>query len=95
MPAYFLGDKIRLSAVFKNSAGTATDPTTISLKVRIPAGTIAEYTYAASELTRASAGNYYLDYAPATSGDYLLRWAGTGAVQAATEDHFQVLPSGF
>ena len=42
---YDVGDQVRVSAVFKNAAGTDTDPTAVTCKVKTPAGAITTYTY--------------------------------------------------
>lgn len=89
---YMVGQAVRLSAVFSNSAGTAADPTTITCKVRNPAGTIASYTP-----TKDSTGNYHYDVTIASdgNGEWLFRFEGTGAVTAAEESSFWVRDSAF
>ena len=49
MSSYINGDTIRLSATFTVD-GAATDPTTVTLRVKAPSGTVAAYTYAATDL---------------------------------------------
>lgn len=93
--AYDVGDSIRLSCAFTNSAGTAVDPGAVSLKVKVPAGTVATYTYVGADITRDSAGNYHLDIDLATAGEWSYRWAGTSTNKAATEGEFTVRASAF
>jgi hypothetical protein len=63
--------------------GTATDPTTITLTVTTPSGTATSYTYAASEITRTSAGVYTKDVACTEAGTWLYLWVGTGTASDA------------
>lgn len=67
--------------------GVATDPTTISLAITAPSGTTTTYTYAASQITRTSAGVYTKDIACSEAGIWQFVWTGTGAasdVEAGT-----------
>ena len=89
---YMVGQAVRLSAVFRNSAGTATDPDTITVKYRNPAGTITSATP-----TKDSTGNYHYDVTIPSDGhgEWLFRFEGTGAVTAADEAAFWVRDSAF
>jgi len=64
--------------------GVATDPTTISLTVTDPAGTATPYTYAASQITRSSAGVYTKDLACSADGLWQYVWTGTGTASDVT-----------
>jgi hypothetical protein len=81
---YDIGDAVRVKATFSVS-GTATDPTTVTLKVKDPSGTISTYTYALSEVTKETTGIYYKDIMFDEGGMWHYRWEGTGTVQAAGE----------
>jgi len=94
MADYDIGDQIQLTGTFSKS-GTNTDPTTITLQIKTPDGTIASYTYALSQLTKSATGIYYMDYAPTIAGTYYWRFAGTGAVVTAGEGYFNVRISAF
>lgn len=87
---YDKGDLVRLSVAFVNSAGTATDPTTVTLKVKTPAGAISTYTYALSQVTKSATGSYYKDVSLNVSGRWWYRWEGTGAVETAEEGWLEV-----
>jgi len=96
---YDIGDLVTMSAVFKVGA-TETDPTTITHKIKVPAGTITTTTWAASPLVlvRDSQGNYHLDFsvtAVTAAGTYHYSFIGTGTVQAAEEASFEVRKSAF
>jgi hypothetical protein len=92
---YDIGDMIRLSGSFTNSAGTATDPTTVTLKVKDPSGNIDTYTYALSEVTKDSTGAYHKDITIDEAGQWYYRFVGTGTVAAAEEGEFEVRDSQF
>ena len=94
MNTYDINDVARLSSAF-TADGTATDPTTITLTVRTPAGVEASYTYALAELTKSSAGVFYRDQDCTESGTWYYRFTGTGAVKAAGEAAFVVRRSQF
>ena len=86
LPHHDIGDLIPVSATFKNAAGTATDPTTITFKLQSPAAVVTSYVYPTdAQLVRDSAGVYHVDVPLAAAGVWYYRFEGTGAV-AATED---------
>jgi hypothetical protein len=87
---YDKGDLLRLTGTFTNASGTATDPTTITLKIKAPGTALATYTYALSQVTKSSTGVYYKDISLATVGRWFYRWEGTGTVEAAVEGWFEV-----
>jgi hypothetical protein len=84
--SYHKGQKVRLSATF-TVLGVNTDPTSITLKVKDPAGTSTTYTYALGQVERSAAGVYYMDIMINASGAWHYNFIGTGAVAAADEAH--------
>lgn len=82
------------SAAFTNLAGTATDPTAVTLIVQKPDGTQLVYGWpsagANGTLTRESAGRFYFDVLIDQSGKWQQRLAGTGTVTAASEGSLRV-----
>lgn len=87
---YDKGDLITLTGTFTNAGGTATDPTTITLKVKKPGTALATYTYALSQVTKTSTGVYTRNTSLDTVGTWWYRWEGTGTVEAAVEGWFEV-----
>lgn len=97
-----IGDLIRVgnpsqdtaSAAFSTIAGTATDPTAVTLVVQKPDGTQLAYSWpsagANGTLTKESTGRFYYEVAIDQAGTWLFRLAGTGAVVAASEGSFRV-----
>lgn len=101
--AYDVGDLVRFgnpsqdtdSEAFKTLAGTATDPTAVTLVVQRPDGTQLAYGWPVGgvdgTLSRESAGRFYYDVLIDQSGAWRFRLAGTGAVTAASEGVLRVL----
>ncbi len=92
--SYNIGDLIRIQGTFKDINGTVVDPTNITLKVKVPAGTVSTYYYPGT-ITRTSTGVYYFDFAITASGTHYYNWAGTGAYTVADESSFEVVSSVF
>lgn len=93
MNTYDVGDLVRLRAVFKNAAGADTDPTTIVLKHKNPAGTVTTLTYSLAELTKEGTGIYYKDVSITLDGKWIYKFIATGTVQAVEEEQFFVRKS--
>lgn len=92
---YQKGDLARISGVFKNAAGVATDPTTVSFKYVKPSGIIVSLAYPAdAAVVRNSAGDFYVDISVNEPGTWFYRFIGTGAVQVVEEGQFGVEASG-
>lgn len=84
---------LRFKATFKNIAGTATDPTVVTLRITKPGLAAVTYTYGTdAELERDSVGIYHMDFTCDVAGEYKYRWKGTGAVQIALKGGFIVDP---
>lgn len=94
--AYDIGDVVKLeSNTFTNEAGTATDPTTVTLEIEFPNGSEIALTYAAGDLTRVSAGRFRYDLDVTMSGRHTYNFRGTGAIKAAEEAQFVVKQTNF
>ncbi len=90
---YDIGDLVRLSATFTNTAGVVTDPTATTCAIKVPSGTVTTYTYLVDvDLVRDSAGAFHLDYSPVAEGIHTYRFVGTGACQTAEEKPFYIRP---
>jgi hypothetical protein len=86
MSIYEVGDLVTLQATFTSIDGVNTDPTTITLSVQDPGGTITTYTYAGAAVTKFATGIFRYTLSITLSGTYVYRWKGTGTVQAASPD---------
>lgn len=91
---YDVGDSVRVSATFTVSA-VNTDPSTITLKVKDPEGSITTYTYAGGTVTKQATGIFYKDVTVSNDGIWYYRFEGTGTVIAAVEGQFRVRRSEF
>lgn len=89
MSIYANGQKVRVSVAFTVS-DVATDPTTVTLKVGKPDGTVTSYTYALAEVTKSATGNYYKDITTDQVGIWDFRYEGTGTCVAVEELSFRV-----
>lgn len=93
---YIVGTEILLSVAFLNNSGTAIDPTAITLQVKKEGSTATSYVYGVdATLYKGGTGVYYKAYTPATSGVYYYKWAGTGALVAASEGSFFIQNGNF
>jgi hypothetical protein len=95
MGVYQIGDAVTLQASFESLAGVLTDPTAVTLSVIDPAGVTTTYTLV-SGVTKVADGVFQCVVTPALVGRWVYKWAGTGAVQAASPDtYFVVQPTQF
>ncbi len=84
---YYAGDAITISAVFENEAGTATDPTDLTLVIRPHKGTGTVEEYNPGDIIKDSTGNFHLAWtAPAVEHltMFEVQWIPTGAVQRSS-----------
>lgn len=84
------GTAVRCAVVFTDAAGDAADPTTQTAQVRAPDGTITT-----PVLTKDSLGHFHVDVTPDAHGDWLVRLAGTGTVEAVALGRISVPPDAF
>lgn len=96
MSEYDIGDVVRLTGTFTTSAGAAVDPTTVTFKLKTPAGLTTTYVYGTdAAIVKTGTGVYYVDWLTTMQGVHHVRWAGTVANIAAGEDSFTVRESQF
>lgn len=93
---YYSGDIVTISGSFTNSAGTATDPTDLTLVVQTHKGSATTYQYSPGDIVRDSTGEFHYNWtAPVVEvlTMYEAQWIPTGAVQrASTPDRVYVAP---
>lgn len=87
---YDAGDLVRVSGAFKDSAGTAIDPSVVKFKFKRPdTGAVTTYTYGTdSQLVKDSVGNYHVDVSADAAGAWRYRFYSTGTGQAAEQGQF-------
>lgn len=71
---------------------TLADPTTVSIDLKSPDGTVVTYTLAAAQVVRDSLGKFHFDLTPAVAGHYEYHWYTTGAVTTSQDGTFDVRP---
>lgn len=86
---YDPGTTVRLGANFRTQ-GAPADPTTVTLKVRQPNGSITTYTFAGAAIVKDAVGRYHRDITPNMPGQWYYRFFGTGAVEATREETFRI-----
>ncbi len=91
---YYVGETVELSAAFRDRLGALADPTSITLRIKSPAGVTSAKTYAAGDITKDSTGRYHYDLLLTASGRWEFRFEAAGAVAAIGEEEFQVLNAG-
>jgi hypothetical protein len=92
MASYDLGDVVRLTGTFTNSAGAAADPTTVTFSYTDPNGTTTTLVYLTdAALVKDSTGVYHVDIAASIEGIWRWRWLSTGTGAASTEGQFAVV----
>lgn len=94
MNIYDVGDVVRMRGTFTNSAGTAVDPSSVTLQYRQFAWDPSSYStlvYGVNSIVRTATGDYYHDLGVNSGGELRFRWNGTGANAAAAEGAFKVL----
>ncbi len=89
---YDVKDLVRVTALFKNSGGTLTDPPgTITMKYQDPTGNETVETYYGGttvHIVRDGTGTYHLDIDADEGGTWYYRAEAVGTGQAADEQMF-------
>lgn len=87
---FYVGQGVRASLEFKNSANALVDPSIPKVSVKRPDGTNSVYTYpSSSELVKDSTGKYHIDIDVTLGGDWYIKGVGTGGITVATEIAFR------
>lgn len=93
---YDIGDQVRCSGTFTDSAGNQQDPDAIYAKILDPSGNVASYQYGVDQqVVKAEQGVYYIDVDCDESGWWHYRIYATGVGQSAGEQRFRVRESAF
>lgn len=85
MTTYLVTTKIRITATFRDLAGTLTNPTTVVCTVKNPAGVLAT-----PIPTNSGTGIYYADVTLDADGTWTIEWQATGNLIVAGDDWFLV-----
>ncbi len=82
MTRIYANTEITLTGTFKNSAGTLTDPTTVTFEYRHEC----ESAWTSVTAVQQSTGVYDATVTPKYAGLLFIRWKGTGTVPVTKED---------
>ena len=85
MSSFSLGSQVDLPVSF-SVAGSAVDPTAVTLQIRDPDGTVTTYTYALGGVTKLATGSYTRPLTLNVSGKWWYRYTGSGSYRATTGD---------
>jgi hypothetical protein len=93
---YDVGDLVRVTGTWEDSAGVDTDPTALTFAFTDPSANTTTYTYGVdAELVKSAVGIYCVDVSIDEHGTWRYRFASTGTGQAAAESYFLVRDSRF
>ena len=87
MPAYDIGNKIRITATFTDPLDNdaKVDPDTVYCSVYTPSSEKTDYEYDTDdEVIKTGTGIYYMDVPLDESGNWYVRWWGVDADEIAT-----------
>lgn len=82
MPAYYVGDTVRLAVAFRDPSNALTNPTTVSLSITTNGSTVV-LNYPSSGILNPTIGNYTYNLTLTVAGSITYEWIGTGAVNAS------------
>lgn len=83
-----VGDIVYIQNVFTNATGGTVDPSEVILYLHPPTGAVGTYTYSGGQVVKQSQGTYYYNGTITQPGYHNVRWIGTGAAVAASQDQF-------
>lgn len=84
MNTYPLMTAVELSVDFETLTPAPIDPSTVTLEVRKPDGTIANYT--TCDFSNPSTGQFAIVISADQSGAWIYNWQGSGNVEVSTGD---------
>lgn len=90
MTDIYPGNVVRVTTTppFTDAAGTAADPTTVTLRWHRHGEADTVWTVQVGQVVKDSTGVYHADILVTEPGLHYFRWEGTGAVVAAAEGTF-------
>lgn len=92
MPSWIVGEVARLSVTVTDTAGAATDPASVVLKIKSPAGVVSNQTYPGTVI-RSGAGVFVFDLLLTEKGKWLYRWETSAPAPGASQGDLAVTPA--
>lgn len=94
--SFQIGDKIRLTATFRDVGRFLADPDTVRFRFKQECNAETAYVYLTdSQIVRDSVGVFHVDLALTAQGEWWFRWEGDGTLAGAIEKALEVDPSKF
>lgn len=91
----FVGDEQQMTFTFKNLSGVLSNPTTISLTLMRPDGTLISPVYTQADMTNVSTGVWRFLYTFDEDGRWRYRLVTTGTPKKAFQDYVDVAHNPF
>jgi PKD repeat protein len=85
-----VGDVAYIVCTFTNAGGTLVAPTTITLYLQQPSGSVGTYTAASGSVASPATGTYTFNGTATEAGYWDVRWVGDGAAVAAQQGRYFV-----
>lgn len=87
MNAYPLGRVVRLSSVVRNQSDVVADPTSLTVDITRPDGTVISKTWPTDgDVVQSSTGNFLIDIVANVRGAWRYRWSTASSFTTASED---------
>lgn len=80
-----IGQRVRVTARFRDEASAPANPSTVVARLRLPNGTVST-----PSVTNPSTGEFRVEHVPAAPGRYRVRVTGSGGVDASEVIEFVV-----
>lgn len=85
---------VTLAALFKNPDGVPTDPTTVTLRIKVGLAPSVDHVYGTDQdVKKTGTGAYEYDFLLEEAGVVKYRWIGKGTVAAASGSSILVWPA--
>jgi hypothetical protein len=98
--SYQRGDLVELRIETKNKADALTDPTTLTLRLKSPAGAESAKTWSGGQVSKEATGIFFTNVLLSEGGTWTYRWEATGTVELAEDgeleaesDDFETAPA--
>jgi hypothetical protein len=88
-----VGDRVQVTAKFRDDLGQLTDPTTVSVQFLRPSGEVDLFT--SPDVIKDSVGEYRFSLVIDQAGRWVYRWVGVGVIDQASEKSFVVKRTAF
>lgn len=89
---YTTNTLVRIAATFNTIGGVLIDPSSFTMKIRLPDNTIIDLS---ASVVHDSIGSYHVDYIPLIIGNFTYEWIGTGNMQISKLGQFSVTQQTF